>query len=180
MIRELKFGWLQCFFSLAVIFSIAGCKQDQVLADQFLPIPDRSWELTYLPEMTVHVKEQKGPYKVFVNLRHTDQYRYSNIFLLIHQNQELPAAPNDSVRSEFIKVPSKKVTKRVELTLAEPDGRWTGSHSGNFYTSQQLVWQDYFFPDTGVFVLSLEQNMRENPLKHVVAGGFRIELAQKR
>lgn len=179
MIRKLKFGWWQCLFILAVVFSVAGCSRGQVLADQYMLIPDRSWELSYQPEMTVHVKEQKGPYKVFVNLRHTDQYRYSNIFLLIHQKQELPAMPTDSILTGSFGTAPEKVSKRVELTLAEPDGRWTGSHSGNLYTNQQLVWQDYFFPDTGVFVLSLEQNMRENPLKHVVAAGFRIELAQE-
>lgn len=180
MIRKLKFGWWQCLFILAVFSSVAGCSRDQVLADQFLLIPDRSWELMYQPEMTVHVKEQKGPYNVFVNLRHTDQYRYSNIFLLIHQKRESDALTMDSARTRSFGNAPEKVSKRVELILAEPDGRWTGSHSGNLYTSQQLVWKDYFFPDTGVFVLALEQNMRENPLKHIVAAGLRIELAQKR
>ena len=166
MIGKFSFGKSFGLLILAAVLATAGlttvgCNRERVLTDQFLSIPDRAWEVSHQPEMTVHIQDYKGPYQVYVNFRHSDQYRYSNIFLLIHRKQGF-----------------KKESERVELTLAEPDGRWTGSHSGNLYTSQQLVWSDYFFPDTGVFVLSLEQNMRENPLKHVVAAGLRIERSE--
>ncbi len=167
--------WGLCLLVLTGCLTAAGCNRGQVLADQFLPIPDRSWDLAHQPEITIHVKDRKGPYKVYVNLRHTDQYRFANIYLVIHQRRESAALAADSL-SVGLLIP-ENVSKRVELILAEPDGRWTGKHSGNLYTSRQLVWDHHFFPDTGVYILSLEQNMRENPLKQVVAAGLRIERA---
>lgn len=160
---NIGFGAGSLVYLLLAGILFAACGRDQVLADQFVPIPDRSWEDTYRPEIDIHVKDRPGPYRVYINLRHTDNYRFANIYLLVHQQRGSDAA----------------ISKRVELTLAEPDGRWTGQHSGNLYTSQQLVWDHYFFPDTGVYTLSLEQNMRENPLQHIVAAGLRVELVQE-
>lgn len=140
-----------------------GCS-DTAVVDQFLEIPGRSWEYSHQPEIDINIDKPHMAYRIYVNFRHTSQYEYSNVFLLVHQKREGILA--DSLAEN---------TTRIELTLAEPDGRWTGKQSGDIYTHQELIADHYLFPDTGAYTLSLEQNMRENPLNGVVAAGLRIE-----
>ena len=92
------------------------------------------------------------------NLRHTNNYAYANIFVLLHQHA--PSGARD--------------TTPVEIELAAPDGRWLGSGSGAVFSHQHLVRGNYTFPDTGRYVFLIEQNMRENPLPGVTDVGIRI------
>ena len=102
-------------------------------------------------------------YNVYLNLRHTSRYKYSNIFLLIHIT-----GPD-----------GKKRTERKEFRLALPDGEWLGSGSGNLYSYQIPFKENYKFPTKGKYVIELEQNMRDNPLDYVSDAGIRIEKANK-
>lgn len=185
-------------FILSLLLGMAACQPNNVVVDRFIPIPDRNWDVDFQPEMEIHVPDNTVPYTIYVNLRHTHQYRYSNIFILLHQNSivsKLPEKENKALMNtqtgldsaaistdslaqalalQFKKHPPVK--KRIEMQLAAPDGRWLGKQSGNLYTMQKLAIKDYYFPDTGKFLLRLEQNMRDNPLKYVVEAGLRIDL----
>jgi gliding motility-associated lipoprotein GldH len=96
-----------------------------------------------------------------LNLRHTGDYKYSNIFILVHE----------------ISPEGKTITERKEVKLALPDGEWLGKGSGNLYSYQVLVKSKYRFAKKGNYVFQLEQNMRDNPLREVSDVGIRIELA---
>ena len=135
---------------------------DTALVDKNIPIAKHEWRYEDPVNIDVHVSEIDAPYRVYLNLRHTPDYRYANIFMLVHVYQ-----PNGT-----------DTTERIELTLAEPDGRWLGSGAGSIYTHQQLIKDNYFFPDTGQYTFSIEQNMRENPLPEIADVGIRIEPAQ--
>jgi gliding motility-associated lipoprotein GldH len=95
-----------------------------------------------------------------MNLRHTADYKYSNIFVLIHQ-----IAPG-----------GKKVTQRKEFQLAYPDGEWLGSGAGNLYTYQLPFKEGYKFDAAGTYTFIFEQNMRDNPLREVRDVGMRVEV----
>lgn len=71
----------------------------------------------------------------------------------------------------------KKTTERKEFRLALPDGEWLGSGSGNLYSYQMPLKEDFKFPLKGKYVIELEQNMRDNPLNHISDAGVRIEKA---
>lgn len=159
--RNKAFGLLFLFLGLP----FWGCN-NSVVVDQFMEIPGRSWEYSHQPEIAIHIADPTVAYRMYVNFRHTAQYEYSNIFMLIHRNET--GVPADTLAGN---------TRRIELTLAHPDGRWTGKQSGDIYTYQKLIADRYLFPDTGTYIFSLEQNMRENPLKAVVAAGLRFEVA---
>ena len=58
--------------------------------------------------------------------------------------------------------------------MAEPDGRWLGTQSGGLYSHRVLVSEEFFFPDTGIYKIYLEQNMRDNPLDGVESAGLKI------
>ena len=132
---------------------------DTAVLDENVAIENRAWLYEDQPRLTAHITDVTIPYNVYLNLRHTPDYPYSNIFVLVHQH-----APN-----------GRDTTERVELTLAEPDGRWLGKGNGSVYTHQHLIHEAVHFPDTGNYVFTLEQNMRENPLREITDVGIRVE-----
>lgn len=155
--RRLKaWGYLS-----GVALLLASCT-DSALVDRNVTIADRAWHYDDRPSVAAHITDTNTRYDLYINLRHTPDYRYANIFILLHQQ-----TPD-----------GRDTAERFELRLAEPDGRWLGRGSGSVYAHQQLVKENVRFPDTGKYVFAFEQNMRENPLLEVTDVGIRIDLSQ--
>ncbi|KAA8477979.1 gliding motility lipoprotein GldH [Arcticibacter tournemirensis] len=149
-----------CFLLLLV--TIQGCS-DVALIDTNQEIRSRNWSYPQKVRIPVEIKDPDRLYNVYMNLRHTADYKYSNIFVLIHQ-----AGPG-----------MKNLTERREFKLAYPDGEWLGSGSGNFYSYQLPFRENYKFPAKGTYTFEFEQNMRDNPLREVSDVGLRVEPVAK-
>ncbi|KQS41015.1 gliding motility lipoprotein GldH [Pedobacter sp. Leaf194] len=142
-------------FLLFVTF-LAGCSSSVV--DSNAEIPERKW--TYRNHLLVpfEIKDNTKPYNIYFKLRHTSEYRYANIFVLVH-----------------FKDGQNKVTKRYQFKLAKNDGEWLGSGSGNVFNYTFPLFTDFRFAHNGKFELEIEQNMRDNPLLEVSDIGVLVE-----
>lgn len=145
-------------FALGILILVTSCTDTAVL-DENVAIADNTWHYDDQPELTAHITDTRQRYDIYLNLRHTPDYRYSNIFMLVHQS-----GPG-----------IQDTTERFELSLAEPDGRWLGRSTGSMYAHQRLIKENVHFPDTGLYHFIIEQNMRENPLRGVADVGIRVE-----
>jgi gliding motility-associated lipoprotein GldH len=135
----------------------AGCNTNN-LVDVNAGMPKRNWTYVNKIKADVEVKDISKAYTIYFKLRHTADYRYSNIFVLLR-----------------IKDPHQKtVTRRFEFKLAQADGQWLGSGSGNLFTYKLTLMQNYRFPEKGKYQLEIEQNMRDNPLKEVSDAGLAV------
>jgi gliding motility-associated lipoprotein GldH len=145
-----------------IMLSFNSCTDKKAVIDKNTPVPDHNW--TYLNKFKYDVKidDEKVPYNLYMNLRVTADYKYSNLFVLITK----------------ISPDKKSKTTRYELTLANKGGEWLGEGSGNLYSYQMRFLTNYTFPAKGIYHFSIEQNMRENPLKEVSDVGLRVEKAQ--
>lgn len=65
----------------------------------------------------------------------------------------------------------------VELTLADPSGKWLGSGMGDIWDNRVLFKQQFRFPEKGTYIFTLEQAMRIDPLPQIMDVGIRIEKA---
>jgi len=150
------------FFNLILSASLllfAGCTDKNAVIDQNTEVADHNW--TYLNRFgfPVKIEDEKQAYTVYMNLRVTGDYKYSNLFVLISQTG-----------------PDKKTApKRYEMKLANKDGEWLGKGSGNLYSYQVPFLIDYKFPVKGTYTFVIEQNMRDNPLREVSDVGIRVE-----
>ena len=65
----------------------------------------------------------------------------------------------------------------LNLTISQPDGQWYGKCKGDICRIQIPIqsFTNYSFSDTGVYVFTLKQIMRENPLQSMMSVGIRIE-----
>jgi len=140
-----------------LVLMLGGCDANTIV-DNNLAMPSRNWSYANKVKAVVEIADPSKRYQVDFKLRHTADYKYSNIFVLLH----LKAAGR------------KKETRRFEFKLAEPDGKWTGSGSGNLYTYTFSMLKNYQFPAAGHYELEVEQNMRNNPLKEISDAGIKV------
>jgi gliding motility-associated lipoprotein GldH len=147
-------AFLFCFLLVTSLF--VRCTSSVI--DSNVEIPERKW--TYRNHLTTafEIKDNSKTYNVYFKLRHTADYKYSNIFILAH----------------FIDG-KQKTTKRYQYKLAKNDGEWLGSGSGNVFSYTLPMLTNYHFNKNGKFSIEIEQNMRDNPLLEISDAGVLIE-----
>ena len=140
----------------------AGCTDPKAITDQNTEIANNNWSYVNKISHSVTITDETIPYNLYLNLRVTANYKYANLFVLIKQVN-----------------PDKKASAvRYEFKLANADGEWLGSGSGNIYSYQVPFVKGYKFPAKGIYRFEIEQNMRDNPLHEVSDVGLRVEKAE--
>lgn len=132
---------------------------DHALLDSNIAIDDRGWSYEVMPEFDLQVSDTTAVYSLMLNLRHTGEYKYSNLFLLVH----------------VIGPDKDTVSNRFEFTLAAPDGRWLGEGAGSIYSYSIPFSDSTRFRKAGLYRFQLEQNMREPVLTAIEDVGLRVE-----
>lgn len=148
-------------FIVFITMGLVSCHDNLTILDTNLELSKRHWSYIEKLRIPLTIEDTDISYNLYLNLRHTSKYKYSNIFLLIH----------------IIGPDGKRITERREFKLALPDGEWLGSGSGNRYSYQLLFKENYKFLLKGKYIFELEQNMRDNPLDQVTDAGIRVEKA---
>lgn len=145
-------------FPAILMLASAGCTDPNAIIDQNTAIENHNWSYTNKVKYTVKIDDPSALYNLYINLRVTGDYKYSNIFVLIHRNGH-----------------KLKGTTRYEVKLASLDGQWLGQGSGNMYSYQVPFQTNFKFPEKGTYEYEIEQNMRDNPLREVSDVGLRVE-----
>ena len=143
-----------CFASFFV-----GCTSSVV--DSNVEIPERKWTYRNHIKTPVVIKDAAKAYNLYFKLRHTADYHYANIFVLVH-----------------FKDGKNTVTKRYQYRLAKNDGEWLGSGSGNVFSYKLPLLTNYHFSHNGNYEIEIEQNMRDNPLVEISDVGVLVEKAK--
>lgn len=138
-----------------IIFT--SCDQAN-LYDENKPIDNRTWNYSNPVKFQVDINDSKAKYDIYVRIRHTPEYKYSNLFFLLHQTGNK----------------LKDTAYRHEVKLAELDGRWLGNSAGSLFNTEFKAEENFIFPDTGIYSFTVEQNMRDNPLKNISDVGLKI------
>lgn len=149
------------FAFLAVLTSLQSCV-DNAVVDNFFAIPNQHWTYAQPIKTAVEISDPNKNYNLFINLRHTDAYKYANIWFKV----------------SIVSPDKKKKTERVEFNLASTDGAWLGTTGGNLFTCQLPYKQNYRFAQKGKYLIVVEQNMRDNPLDGVNDLGLRVEVVE--
>ncbi|MDY0905158.1 gliding motility lipoprotein GldH [Pedobacter sp. CFBP9032] len=133
-----------------------GCTSSVI--DSNVKVPERKWTYRNHIVNSFEIKDNSKAYNIYFKLRHTADYKYSNIFILAH-----------------FKDGKNTITKRFQYKLAKNDGEWLGSGSGNIFSYVLPMQTNYRFLKKGQFTIEIEQNMRDNPLVEVVDLGVLVE-----
>lgn len=136
------------------------------LYEKNVTIPGHRWYSSFKPEFRFTIKDTTVPYQIYFVLRHTEKYRYKNIYIHLYTRQP----GSDS---------TEKI--RYDLTLATDDKGWLGTGMDDIYEHRIPLTpadQDLYFHKSGTYTFTVEQIMREDPLEYVMNAGIRIEKKQ--
>lgn len=145
-------------FTLVLLFPVAVSCDPHMIYDQYDHVKDGIWNWTDAREFRVDISDTTSLHNIYLQVRHSVDYPMSNLYMFVH-----------------VKGPTGQHLKdTVNLILAAPDGRWTGSGTGKLRELQLLYRSQTQFGASGTYVFTLEQGMR-NPELPVTDLGIRIE-----
>ena len=144
--------------AIAVAILFASCSNNK-LYNESIVIPEARWDNDMIPYFDVAVNDTLTDYAFYLNIRHLESYRYSNLFVFMHTT-----FPNGNQTHDTI-----------ECTLAMPDGRWMGKGSGTMRSAKILLNPALRFPLKGDYHFEIEQAMREKVLNGIADIGLCFE-----
>jgi gliding motility-associated lipoprotein GldH len=145
------------FFLLSSCFLFTCTTID--LYEKTVAIPNHAWKSSFKPSFTFIIKDITSPYQIFLVLRHTEKYNYTNIYINL-----------------YVKPPGQDtaIKLRRDLILATNDKGWLAKGMDDIY-EHRIGLGDPQTLKAGMYTFTLEQIMREDPLENVLDVGLRIE-----
>jgi gliding motility-associated lipoprotein GldH len=143
--------------------AFASCRQLDVF-EKNTNIPGMKWQNNFTATGSFNITDTASLYNIYIVLRHTDGYKYNNIWL----NAGIQA-PGDSMRLQ-----------KINLALASDAAGWKGTGMNDIWEVRELVsGEPKVFKKAGTYNFSITQIMRDNPLENVMSAGMRIEKANR-
>jgi gliding motility-associated lipoprotein GldH len=146
-----------CFVSATVLFS---CNTIDVF-EKFESFPKNEWHVSKQPTFSFEVKDSTARYYIYFVIRHTDAYKYNNIWV------------NISTQSPT----GTKQTQLVNLKLADNIKGWLGAGMDDIFDSRIKITNAPVALKAGVYNFTIAQAMRDEPLAAVLSAGIRVEKA---
>jgi gliding motility-associated lipoprotein GldH len=138
---------------------LAGCSTLDIY-EKNVTIPKQEWQYGFKPAFDFTISDTASLYNIFIVLRHTDAYRYNNIWLNVGSK-----FPGDTVHYQ-----------RIELTLGSDANGWEGTGMNDIWEVRKPITRGPVkLGRKGNYTFTLEQVMRENPLQHIMNAGIRVE-----
>jgi gliding motility-associated lipoprotein GldH len=147
---------------LACVLFTISCNQVDVF-EKSTTIPHYQWDNKFKAEGSFIISDTTSPYNLYIVLRHTDAYKYSNIWLNVGLQ-----APGDTMYYQ-----------KLNLTLSGDAEGWEGTGMNDIWEVRKLInGQPRRFIKKGEYKFSISQVMRDNPLAYVMSAGLRIHKVQ--
>jgi gliding motility-associated lipoprotein GldH len=156
-----KQGLTNILFLLLSGMLLNACSVRTDVFEKNVAIPDHSWSKNFKPEITVNVEDTISRYHIYVVIRHTDAYRFKNLFL------------NTTIQSPT----GETSTHLLDLQLATDEKGWLGSGMDDIFEQRIRITKvkEPVPLHAGTYKFTLQQMMREDPLENVMNAGIRIE-----
>ena len=149
---------------LFVFLAFIACDSNRVY-DEYKTLPNQ-WNKDSIITFNVTPPDSLNAYNVFVNLRNTNAYKYSNLFLIVATK-----FPNGKV-----------VTDTLEYRMTKPNGEFLGTGFSDLKENKFWYKEGVVFQESGDYQFTVQHAMRENGkvdgivnLEGITDVGIRIE-----
>jgi gliding motility-associated lipoprotein GldH len=142
-------------------FFILSCDKNAIY-DKSITIPHHVWSYTDTLLYYVNIADTLHSHNIYVNIRNSHNYQYSNVFLFIST-----FAPN-----------GHSLKDTVEITLADKSGKWIGKGAGNVFSLQVPYKRNIKFPYMGIYLFEIQHAMWNKDLPGIIDVGLRVEKAR--
>ena len=150
---------------VGMVALLTGCA-DNVVYQADVPVPEGTWDRAFTPKFEFDISDTVQRHDVYIDVRHTGQYPFSDLFLFVQLEGPGGRALRDT----------------VDCLLADPTGRWYGKGLGFIFADRFQAKVLYKlrnrFPSTGRYSITLEQAMRTEQLEGVLDIGVSVERAK--
>ena len=154
-----KFLSVSYFLVVVSLSFMMSCRQIAVY-EKNTPIPNYQWQGSFGATGSFTIEDTAAFYNVSIVLRHTDAYVYNNIWLNVGLQ-----SPGDSMYFQ-----------KIDLLLGSDASGWEGSGMNDIWEVRKLLnGQARRFKKPGTYQFEILQLMRDEPLKHVMSAGLRVE-----
>ncbi len=155
-----NYSLVKYFIIIFVAFVITSCNTIDVY-EQTKTFPKHSWSSKEKPTFSFEIKDTTSLYNVFFVLRHEDAYSYNNIWVVLK-----------------MKGPADSVTIRREFILGNSQHGWLGSGMDDIFEHRVPFNSKAAALTKGKYTFTIQQDMREDPLDHILSAGIRVEKAK--
>ena len=136
---------------------LASCNSNAIY-DHTKSIDNNVWKQGEFIRFDIDIKDTVSSCDFYLNVRHSTDYEYSNVYFFITTT-----------------FPDGKYAKdTVELILADKSGKWIGNGLGKLRENKVLLQENIRFPVGGLYRFEFEQAMREAELKGITDVGLTI------
>lgn len=141
-----------------------ACDSNRVY-DVYKSLPNE-WHKDSVVTFKINPPDSINPYNLFVNLRNTNDYKFSNLYLIVEMN-----------------FPHGKIVKdTLQYRMAKPNGELLGTGFTDVKENKLWYKEGVVFNETGEYTINIQHAMRENGkvkgvenLEGITEIGFRIE-----
>jgi len=151
------------FFALLafLVFLLLACDERRIYEDS-QDFRERNWKVTDTPRFEFAIRDPGSKYNLYCNIRNSLDYPYARLFVRYALRDSAGVELQRKLVSEFL----------FDQKTGQPFGR---SGLGDVFDHQFLLLNDYEFKQPGKYRLELEQFMRMDTLRGILAVGVRVE-----
>lgn len=147
------------FVLMSVSLWLTACTRLDVF-EKNIVIPKNQWQYSLQPTFDFTIADTTASYNLYIVLRHTDAYRYNNIWLNVGTQ-----SPGDTIRYQ-----------KFDLQLGTDAKGWEGTGMDDIWELRKLITNGPVrFNKAGNYRFSVAHIMRENPLPNIMSIGIRVE-----
>lgn len=147
------------------VLLLVSCDSKRVY-DTYFPIYEATWNLDEKIKFPFEINDTITRNNLFINIRNTNEYAFSNLFLITE-----------------LKFPNgKKIVDTLEYEMADATGKFLGNGFTELKNNKLFYKEHVVFPMSGNYEVSVSQAMRKsgetngvNELEGITDVGFRIE-----
>ena len=143
--------------SVLGLLLITSCGQHTIYNEQ-VAIDNGKWFKNSAVHFEVNIDDTTKLYDYYITIRHTTDYRFSNLYLFL-----------------TTKFPNSNITRdTIECILADNSGKWYGKGWSHIKEDNILLRKNLKFPLVGKYNFYFQQAMRRDTLNDIVNLGINI------
>ena len=149
-------GFLPATILLFACYLLPSCTQLDTF-EKNTSIPNQQWKSSFEASGSFSIKDTLSAYNTYIVLRHTDAFKYNNIWLNVGIQPY-----GDSMRYQ-----------KIDMPLGTDATGWFGSGMNDIWEVRQLLGIKFKKP--GTYNFSITQIMRDDPLPAIMSAGLRVQ-----
>ncbi len=147
---------LSKYFTFFLVVNLMVACTNNTVFSKFNKIDKDGWSTNTQIPFEFEITDVTSKYDIELAVRHDKNYEYSNLWVKV-TNEDGKLLDSD---------------QPTQFKLADKTGQWLGKCSNTYCTQNVTLKEQFTFPDTGKYHLSILQHMRVDNLNHIKGVGL--------